>query len=65
MVPQSCDWELLPWQFFDFELQERVRVCNPPPQVWLQVLQAPHCDQVPLPDIEMKNETELMRKAGN
>ena len=52
MVPQSCDWELLPEQLCDVKLQERVRVCDPPAQVWLQGLQAPHCDQVPLPDVE-------------
>ena len=51
MVPQSCDWELLPEQPCDFELQERVRVCDPPPQVLLQGLQVPHCAQVPLPDV--------------
>ena len=51
MVPHSCDWELLPLQLFDAELQERVRVCDPPPQVLLQGLHVPHCDQDPLPDV--------------
>ena len=49
MVPQSCVWELLPEQLCDVELQERVRVCDPLPQVLLQGLQDPHCDQVPPP----------------
>ena len=51
MVPQSCVWELLPEQLCDVELQERVRVCDPLPQVLLQGLQDPHCDQVPPPAV--------------
>ena len=60
MVPQSCDWELLPLQLFDAELQERVRVFDPPPQVLLQGLQAPHCDQDPLPDVGNEKRNEMI-----
>lgn len=65
MVSQSCDWELLPKQLCDAELQERVRVCDPPPQVWLQGLQAPHGDQLPLPDVGNEKYVEMKRKREN
>ena len=60
----DCDWELVPEHPAPPPegvglLQLRMRVCDPPSHVWLQLPQAPHSDQLPSTVDENENFDKL------